>query len=188
MEELIFETRTDWRQWLAENHDKTEGIWMVYYKKHTKKMCVSYNDAVEEALCYGWIDSIVKTVDSEKYKQKYTPRRKNSVWSKVNKSRVEKMIKAGMMTPFGLTKIEEAKQNGQWDKAYGARKMPKIPSEFKKALEKDIEAYTNFMNFAKSYQSSYLHWYLNAKRPETKEKRLKEIIQRSRENKKPGMV
>lgn len=188
MEELIFETRTDWRQWLAANHSISEGIWMVYYKKHTKRACVSYNDAVEEALCYGWIDSIVKTVDNEKYKQKYSPRRKNSVWSKVNKARVEKMIKEGLMTPFGLRKIEEAKKNGQWDKAYGTRKMPEMPSEFKQALEKDLKAYTNFMNFAKSYQSNYLHWYISAKRPETKEKRLQIIIERSRENKKPGLM
>ncbi len=188
MDELIFETRIDWRQWLAENHDNSEGVWMVYYKKHTKKRCVSYNDAVEEALCFGWIDSIVKTVDNEKYKQKYSPRRKNSIWSKLNKSRVDKMIKAGLMTPFGLAKMEEAKKNGQWDKAYETSKMPKMPKEFKQALEKDIEAYTNFMNFAKGYQRDYLIWYISAKRQETKEKRLIQIIERSKQNKKPGML
>jgi uncharacterized protein YdeI (YjbR/CyaY-like superfamily) len=157
MDELIFETRTDWRQWLAENHNKSEGIWMVYYKKHTKRKCVSYDEAVEEALCFGWIDSIVKTIDGEKYKQKYTPRRKNSIWSKLNKTRVNKMIKAGLMTPFGLEKIEEAKKNGQWEKAYATSQMPEIPAEFKQALEKDIEAFTNFMNFAKSNQRNYLN-------------------------------
>ncbi len=188
MEELIFETRTDWRQWLTENHNKFEGIWMVYYKKHTKRRCVSYDEAVEEALCFGWIDSIVKTIDSEKYKQKYTPRRKNSIWSKLNKTRVEKMIKAGLMTPLGLAKIEEAKKNGQWEKAYETSQMPKIPTEFKQALEKDIEAYTNFMNFAKSYQRNYLNWYISAKRTETKEKRLKQIIEWSKQNKKPGLA
>lgn len=188
MEEILFETRMDWRQWLAENHDSYDGIWMVYYKKHTKKVCVSYNDAVEEALCYGWIDSIVKTIDNETYKQKYSPRRKKSIWSKLNKSRVEKMINEGFMTPYGMVKIEEAKLNGQWDKAYGTRQMPEMPIEFKNAIEKDLVAFTNFMNFAKGYQRDYLNWYITAKRTETKEKRLKRIIELARENKKPGMI
>jgi len=188
MEELLFDNRTDWRQWLGENHDSSDGVWMIYYKKHTKKVCVSYNDAVKEALCYGWIDSIVKTVDKERYKQKYTPRRKNSIWSDLNKTRVKRMIAEGLMTPFGLAKIEEAKKNGQWDKAYGTKKMPEMPAEFREALEKDLIAYTNFMNFAKGYRRDYLHWYISAKRPETKENRLKQIIEFSRQNKKPGMI
>lgn len=188
MEELYFETRTDWRQWLAEFHDKSEGIWLIYYKKHTKMKCVSYDDAVEEALCYGWIDSKVQTVDSEKYKQKYTPRRKRSVWSQLNKSRVEKMINAGLMTPFGLAKIEEAKKSGQWDKAYPSSKEDETPEELLKALEKEPEAFFNFQNFAKSYKQIYIRWYLNAKRTETKEKRLKLIVERSRQNMKPGIM
>ncbi|NJO89420.1 MAG: YdeI/OmpD-associated family protein [Chloroflexia bacterium] len=98
------------------------------------------------------------------------------------------MIKAGLMTPFGLEKTEEAKKNGQWDKAYGTGKMPEMPAEFKQALEKDIEAYSNFMNFAKSYQRNYLNWYISAKQPATKEKRLIQIVEWSKQNKKQGMM
>ena len=188
MEELAFKNRLEWRNWLAENHDSCDGIWLVYFKKHTQKESVNYNDAVEEALCFGWIDSIVKTIDNERYKQKYSPRRKNSIWSKINKSRVEKMISQGLMTEHGLKKIEEAKKNGQWDKAYGSREKPEMPEELKFALEKDKTALTNFMNFANSHQSTYLHWYISAKRPETKAKRLKQIIEFAKQNKKPGMM
>ena len=188
MDELSFESRDEWREWLIRNHETCDELWLVYYKKHTKKPSVSYNDAVEEALCFGWIDSIIKSIDNEQYKQKYTPRRKNSVWSKVNKARIEKMIKEGKMTIYGLKKVEEAKKNGQWDKAYGSREKPEMPLEFKQALEMDITAFSNFSNFSNSNQTTYLSWYLSAKRPETKEKRLKQIIQWARENKKPGMM
>ncbi|MDF1548600.1 MAG: YdeI/OmpD-associated family protein [Bacteroidales bacterium] len=188
MEELLFKNRMEWRDWLSENHNTCDGVWLIYFKKHTKKASVGYNDAVEEALCFGWIDSIVKTIDNEQYKQKYTPRRKNSIWSKLNKSRVEKMIQQGQMTEHGLLKIEEAKKNGQWDKAYGSREKPKIPKEFLDALEKDKTAYANFMNFANSHQTTYLYWYLSAKRPETKAKRLSQIVEFARKNEKPGMM
>ena len=111
------------------------------------KESVSYNDAVEEALCFGWIDSVIKSIDNERYKQKYTPRRKNSIWSKLNKSRVEKMMEQGLMTEYGLKKIDEAKKNGLWNKAYGSREKPEIPQELLDALEKDKIAKENFMNF-----------------------------------------
>ena len=108
---------------------------MIYYKKHTGKSTIPYDDAVEEALCYGWIDSLVKRIDDEKYTQKYTPRKKKSVWSKKNKERVEKMIRQGRMTEAGLSKIREAKENGEWEKAAGS--VPDdltIPPDFQQAL------------------------------------------------------
>jgi len=186
--EILFTNREEWRNWLEKNHNKSKGIWMVYYKKHTLKESVNYNDAVEEALCFGWIDSIIKTIDNERYKQKYTSRRKNSVWSKLNKERVTKMIKEGKMTNFGLIKIEEAKKNGAWEKAYSVGTKQELPEDLKTELKKNQIAWQNFQNFAESYQNMYIFWLNNAKRAETREKRIKEIVKRVSENLKLGMV
>ena len=98
LERLSFKNRDEWRNWLKDYHNIAKGIWLIYYKKHTKKPSVYYNDAVEEALCFGWIDSLVKRIDDERYMQKYTPRNPNSSWSELNKQRVEKMIAEGKMT------------------------------------------------------------------------------------------
>jgi len=187
-EGILFQNRNEWRNWLEKNHDKYKGVWLIYYKKHTKKESVTYNDGVEEALCFGWIDSIVKTVDNERYTQKYTPRRKNSIWSKINKDRVEKMIKEGKMTIFGMAKVEEAKKNGEWDKAYGMRIKPELPDDLKTELQKNELAWKNFSNFADSYQTTYIYWLNSAKRLETREKRINEIVKLSLENKKPGTL
>ncbi len=186
--ELFFANRNEWRKWLELNHNQIDAIWIVYFKKNSNKESVSYNDAVEEALCFGWIDSIVKSVDNEKYKQKYTPRRKNSIWSKVNKNRVEKMVNEGKMTSFGMAKVEEAKMNGQWEKAYGARVKPDLPLDLKEELQKNEMAWKNFNNFADGYQTTYIYWLNSARRPETRIKRLNEIVKLARDNRKPGII
>jgi uncharacterized protein YdeI (YjbR/CyaY-like superfamily) len=186
--EIFFKNRTEWRHWLEKNHLKSDGIWVIYLKKHTKKESLSYNEGVEEALCFGWIDSLVKTIDNECYKQKYTPRRKGSVWSEVNKKRVEKMIKEGKMTEAGLKPIEEAKKNGQWEKAYGSRQKPEMPEDLLEALKLNENAYANFMKFAPSHQTTYIYWLNSAKRSETREKRIMQIVKLSELNKKPGIT
>jgi uncharacterized protein YdeI (YjbR/CyaY-like superfamily) len=186
--EFFFKNRSEWRQWLEQNHSKSDGIWVVYFKKHTKKESLSYNEGVEEALCFGWIDSIVKSIDSERYKQKYTPRRNGSVWSDVNRKRVEKMIKEGKMTHAGLKPIEEAKKNGQWEKAYGARIRPEMPEDLLVALQANKIALENFTKFAQSHQTTYIYWLNSAKRTETRNKRIAQIINFSEKNKKPGMM
>ena len=109
----------EWRAWLEHNHSREREIWIGYYKKHTGKKSITYNEAVEEALCFGWIDSLVRKVDENIYMQKYTPRKKTSVWSLTNVRRVEKMNALGKMTPEGLSIVEEAKRNGKWKEAYG---------------------------------------------------------------------
>lgn len=106
---LYVKSRDEWRSWLQNNHAAEKEIWLIYYKKHTGKPRIPYDDAVEEALCFGWIDSIVKRIDDEKYIQKYTPRKDKSIWSELNKKRTEKMIKQGRMTEAGLIKIQKAK-------------------------------------------------------------------------------
>ncbi len=186
--EIMFLNRQEWRKWLEINHDKSNGIWMVYYKKHTKKESIGYSEAVEEALCFGWIDSVIKSIDHEKYKQKYTPRRKNSIWSQVNKDRVEKLIKESKMTLHGLLKVDDAKKNGEWDKAYSLKLKTEIPEDLKSELQKNEIAWQNFINFTESSQTLFKFWLSRAKRTETREKRIKEIVKLASQNRKLGIV
>ena len=114
-------TRGDWRTWLERNHDAQSEVWLVFYKKHTGKPTIPYDSAVEEALCFGWIDSIIKRVDNERYVRKFTPRKGRSIWSKLNKKRASKMIREGRMTEAGLKMIDEAKKSGEWFKTTPTR-------------------------------------------------------------------
>ena len=183
---LYVTNRNDWRAWLRKNHDSQKEVWLVYYKKHTGKPRIPYDDAVEEALCYGWIDSTVKRVDDEKYAQKFTPRNEKSNWSELNKKRAGKMIKSGRMTQAGLAKFKQAgKQETQ---GTSLKKRLAIPPDLKKALSANKKALENFNNFAPSYRRLYIGWITAAKRKETREKRIKQTVKWSAENKKPGMM
>ena len=113
-ERIYIHDRTAWREWLGKNHSRKTGVWIVFFKKKTGKPSLPYEDAVEEALCFGWIDSLVKRVDEESYIQKFTPRKAASTWSASNKKRVQKMIRQGRMTPAGMLAIDEAKGRGSW--------------------------------------------------------------------------
>ena len=181
----IFKERTEWRAWLEVNHKTANEIWLGYYKKHTGKKSISYNDAVEEALCYGWIDSLVKRVDENIYKQKYTPRKKNSVWSIINVNRVEKMIKVGKMTSYGMEKVKEAKQNGKWDIAYGTQKEESLPEDLLCRLRQSELALKNFFNFTQSIRNRYIYWINNAKKEETRTKRIQIVFFNAEKNIKP---
>lgn len=188
METLFCKNRDEWRTWLEKNYDSTNEIWLIYFKKHTKKPTVSYNDAVEEALCFGWIDSIVKRIDDETYMQKYTPRKKNSIWSLLNTKRVEKMISEGKMTKAGFDQIDIAKKNGYWEKAYSSQIKLEIPIELVNALKANSTAYNNFYKFSPSNQNNYIGWVKSAKRPETIKRRIQFVVERSEKNLKPGMM
>ncbi len=187
-ETLYVTNRIDWRDWLQSNHQLKKEIWLVYYKKHTGIERIPYDDAVEEALCFGWIDSIVKRVDDETYVQKFSPRKPRSIWSALNKERVGKMIKSGLMTKAGLEKIKEAKKSGKWDEAYTSKKVVEIPSDLTIALSKNKVASTNFLNFADSYKNMYINWVNSAKKEETRQRRIMEVVNRASKNKKPGMM
>ncbi len=188
MEKLFFKNKEEWRAWLEKNHALSTEIWLVYFKKHTKKPTVTYNEAVDEALCFGWIDSTVKRIDEETYMQKYTPRKEKSMWSLVNTKKVEILISQDKMTKAGLNKINIAKKNGQWDKAYSTAKQVEMPKELETALKNNSIAFKNFFNFSPSNQKEYKRWVLAAKRPETIHKRIKVVIERSEMNIKPGML
>ena len=172
--------RDEWRAWLERHHDRSSGTWLVFYKRHTGKPSVSYDDAVEEALCFGWIDSIVRRLDDERYAQKFTPRRPGSAWSQSNRERVEKMIRAGRMTEAGLARFDPTR-------AAPSRPDPEMPDDFAQALERRPRARRNFEALAPSYRRAYLMWITSARRPETRAKRVRESIALLARNEKLGM-
>jgi uncharacterized protein YdeI (YjbR/CyaY-like superfamily) len=184
---LCFKSRKNWRKWLEKNHDSWEEAWLVHYKKSSIKNGINHSDGVEEAICFGWIDGKLKSIDKDKFILRYSPRKKKSVWSKINKERAEKMIKHGRMTKAGLDKIEEAKSSGFWDSAYTNKKREKIPAILKKALLKNKGTWDNFRKFANTYRNMYIGWVDGAKTEETRTKRIKEVLKRSLLNKKPGI-
>jgi len=182
--------RRQWRAWLEKHHASEKEVWLIYYKRHTGKPRIPYDDAVEEALCYGWIDSTVKRLDDEKYMQRFTPRNPRSPWSKLNKERAGKMIKAKRMTRAGLARIEDAKESGAWDRADRPKsntRTTRVPPELKKALAANKAAAANFNSLAPSYRRQYIGWFLSARREETRRKRLKEIVSLLSRNEKLGM-
>ncbi len=184
---LHFNNSQEWRRWLENNHDTQQEVWLEHYKKNSKKTSINLSDAVQEAICFGWIDSKLVRIDEEKFILKYTPRKKNSVWSKINKERAEKLIESGRMTEAGLSEIEEAKKHGFWASAYTNKKRDRVPSDLKKALMEDRNAWLNFQRFANSYRNMYVGWVSGAKTEETRRKRIAEVIKRSALNKKPGI-
>jgi uncharacterized protein YdeI (YjbR/CyaY-like superfamily) len=188
MKQLYVPDRSRWRDWLAKNHDKEEnGIWLVFYKKKTNKQSLEYEQAVEEAICFGWIDSIIKKIDEAKYVRKFTPRKTDSFWSQLNKKRAGKMIKQGLMTKAGLAKIKIAKETGLWDKDPRAKISFEIPDEFAAALAKNKKARENFDKLATTYRRHYIGWITVAKREETKKRRIAESIALLEKGKKLGL-
>jgi uncharacterized protein YdeI (YjbR/CyaY-like superfamily) len=176
MKKLYVINRDEWRDWLSRYHSSEKEVWLIFNKKETSRPTIPYEDAVEEALCFGWVDSIIRKIDSKKYVRKFTPRNDNSVWSALNRKRSNKMIKEKKMTDFGLTKIKAARKAGLWDKNPGPRIPSKIPAQFAKALAHNKKAKETFDKLAFSYRRHYIGWIVTAKRPETKAKRIKESI------------
>jgi uncharacterized protein YdeI (YjbR/CyaY-like superfamily) len=166
-------TRKEWRDWLGENHDKCKGIWLIYYKKGSCKPRVPYDDAVEEALCFGWIDSTVRRIDEEKYAQKFTPRNPKSGWSESNTRRMEQLIKEGRMTGAGLAKFQNPAAHRS-----ATRDMDNVtPPGLMEALEKDPKALAYFKKLPQSQTKLYFRWINGAKRDGTKQKRITESVE-----------
>ena len=179
-------SRKEWRGWLEKYHNKRKEVWLVYYKKHTGKPRIPYDDAVEEALCYGWFDGKVKRINDEKYMQIFTPRKAKSIWSEHNKKRAEKLISNGLMKEAGLAAIDTAKRNGMWDKSSFIYDVRNIPEDLLSALSKNKSAKKNYDMLAPTYKKQFHWWIVSAKRKETKEKRIKEAMRLLKANKKLG--
>ncbi len=176
-------SRAEWRMWLEINHRTKKRIWLVFYKKATSKPSQTYAEAVEEALCFGWIDSLPKKLDFERHMLLFTTRKPKSPWSRLNKTRVEKLIASGLMTAAGLEKIEIAKKNGAWE-IYDAAEDLLEPQDLTLMLNANATARANWDGFAPSVRKGILYWLSTAKREETRLKRLLEIVEKAALNKK----
>jgi uncharacterized protein YdeI (YjbR/CyaY-like superfamily) len=187
VKKLYVKTRAEWRKWLAANHGKAAVIWLVFHRKGTGKPSIDYEAAVEEALCYGWIDSIVKKLDETRYLRKFTPRKDGSVWSESNKERVAGLIKEGRMLECGLAKVEAAKKNGRWASEERPKITSDMPREFARARERNKKAKEFFESLAPTYRKQYVIWILMARRKDTKEKRIRESILLLRKGEKLGL-
>jgi uncharacterized protein YdeI (YjbR/CyaY-like superfamily) len=156
----------------------------LLYKKKFRKKGMKLEDAVEEAMCFGWIDGKLRKVDAKSYILRFSSRKAKNVWSRINKERAERLMKSGRMTEAGLAKILQAKRNGLWDIAYTNKTKDSIPADLKEALMSEKEAWDNFQRFANSYRNMYIGWVNSAKTDETRMKRIKKIVERSLLNKK----
>lgn len=168
-------SRAEWRAWLAANHDQSERIWLAYAKKNAAVQGLSYEDAVEEALCFGWIDSVAAAGNDRWSLLTFGPRRKGSIWSKVNKERIERMIAAGLMTEAGMAVIEAAKADGSWDQYNDVDDLI-IHEDLAEALKASPEAKAVFEALAPSRKRLHLWHVYSAKRPETRAKRIEETV------------
>jgi uncharacterized protein YdeI (YjbR/CyaY-like superfamily) len=179
---LYVPNREEWRSWLTKHYQSETEVWLIYYKEHTGRPRISYDHAVEEALCFGWIDSIVKRIDDEKFAQKFTPRRDSSRWSALNKRRLRKLIREGRMTEAGLAKVgpgtlsaePRAKSTGDGD--------VDVPRFVKQALMAHAKAWKNFRSLSPSRRRAYIRLIMDSKKEETRERRLREAISRLEQN------
>jgi uncharacterized protein YdeI (YjbR/CyaY-like superfamily) len=175
--------RRSWREWLIKNANNSEGVWVIIQKKNSDISGITYEEAVEEAVAFGWIDSKAKTVDTNSFKQLFTPRKAGSIWSKSNKNRVEKLKREGLMTKTALDKIEEAKKDGSWYKLNKIEEI-QIPSDLKKMLRSNDMAVKNFEAYTDSLKKQIIWWIESAKREETRKKRIKSAVKMAEENRK----
>lgn len=174
--------REEWRAWLERNHDTSPGVWLVYYKKSSGQPRVSYDEAVEEALCFGWIDSLPRKLDADRSKLLFTPRKPKSVWSALNKRRIKKLIREKLMTEAGLATIKTAKKNGSWNALDDVEKLI-IPADLAEALKANGNAGANFALFSSSVRKGILAWIGSAKRPETRSRRIEKTVALAARNK-----
>jgi uncharacterized protein YdeI (YjbR/CyaY-like superfamily) len=181
---MAFPTQAKFRAWLDKNHAKVPEIWVKFAKKGSGIKSVNYQDAVEVALCYGWIDGLVRKLDDDYYVQRFTPRRPKSKWSKINRTKVEQLIKTGKMKPAGLAEVERAKADGRWDAAYASPSTMDVPDDLRRELEKNPRAREFFETLTKSNRYAVLYQIHDAKRPETRARRIKKFVEMFDEGKK----
>ena len=175
------DTLADWRAWLEDNHTRPDGIWLITYRRATGKATFTYEQAVEEALCYGWIDGHTKTLDEERGMQWYAPRRAGSVWARSNKERVARLIADGRMTPAGQARIDAAQADGTWALWDHVDSLA-VPDDLAAALATYPAARAHFDAFPRSARHAILGWIATAKRPETRAKRIAETARLAQDN------
>jgi uncharacterized protein YdeI (YjbR/CyaY-like superfamily) len=176
--------QTEWRTWLQENHLSKQAVWLVYHSKKSKKDTITWSDAVDQALCFGWIDSKRVSIDNETSHQYFCKRKPKSNWSKINKIKIEKLIEQGLMKEAGLQSIEIAKQNGSWTILDDVEELV-VPPDMELELTKKPIAKEFYLGTSKSLKKMILYWLVSAKTTETRQKRLTEIIECAEQNMKP---
>ncbi len=176
IQEYYFKKDLQWREWLHENHGQGTGIYLIFYKIEHQNDSMRWEDAVRVALCYGWIDSTVKSLGNGKRRQYFCPRKPKSVWSKVNKNHIKELNKSGLMHKSGLKSIAAAKKNGSWT-ALDDVENGIIPEDLQKAFDKNPKAFSNYKNFTRGQRKSYLYYLNQAKREDTRQKRIAEIVE-----------
>ena len=181
---MLFEHKRDWETWLDKNHATSKGVWLQIAKKASGIQSVTIDEALEVALCYGWIDGQRKPQDENLYLQKYTPRGAKSIWSKINTEKVEKLIERGLMKPAGLKAIESAKQDGRWQAAYDSFSRATVPDDFQAELDKHPQAQAFFATLNQQNRYAILFRIQTAKKPETRAKRIQQFIDMLERNEK----
>lgn len=174
---LPFASKDKWADWLARQHDKSTGVWLQLAKKDSGIASVSYDEALDVALCYGWIDGQKKGLDDKYWLQKFTPRGPRSIWSKINTEKAERLIASGEMKPAGLQAVELAKQDGRWEKAYEGQKRVSVPDDFQAALDNNEKAGAFFATLNSTNRYAILFRIHNAKKPETRAKRILQFVE-----------
>lgn len=180
-EQIQVESRAELRQWLAENQGRSEGVWLVTFKKSAGDKYVSWDDIVQEVICFGWIDSQARKLDADRSMQWIAPRKPGSGWSRRNKEHVAQLAAAGLLMPAGLAKIEAAKADGSWN-ALDAVENLELPPDLVEALAEYTDAAANFEAFPRSVKRSILEWISNAKRPQTRQTRIEETARLAQDN------
>ncbi|MBO6621388.1 MAG: YdeI/OmpD-associated family protein [Balneola sp.] len=184
IEEFCPSDKKDWRDWLELNHNKKEAVWLIFYKKKSPNYNLSWSESVDEALCFGWIDSTKKAIDNEKYRQYFCKRKPKSNWSKINKDKVKTLIDQGLMKEAGYKSIQVAKKNGSWTILDEVEALV-IPEDLKSEFEKYKGSMEYFNSLSKSVKKQLLYWIVSAKRIETRQKRIQQIVENADQNMKP---
>jgi uncharacterized protein YdeI (YjbR/CyaY-like superfamily) len=179
--------RKDWRDWLRKNHNSKPEVWVVFFKKTSPKTNLSYNDAVEEALCFGWVDGMKRSIDEHRYMHRFSPRKPDSKWSPSNIARVRRMLDAGLMTAAGEKAIAQAKESGSWEQPVTSPGPLPMPPEFDQQLKRNKKARSFFESLAPSYRREYVDWVASAKREATRQRRMEEALDLLSSGKKLGM-
>ncbi|MCU0486880.1 MAG: YdeI/OmpD-associated family protein [Anaerolineales bacterium] len=179
-EGLFFVTQQEWHEWLEANHATAREAWLLISKKGAERKSLTLAEAVEEALCYGWIDSHMRPIDTQAYRLRFSPRKPGGIWALSNVHRVERLTQEGRMTPAGLAAVESAKANGEWEAAARREDIRQVPPELDEVLQADAEAMAVYQKMAPSLIKQYHHWINSAKRAETRAKRIAALVEKLR--------
>jgi uncharacterized protein YdeI (YjbR/CyaY-like superfamily) len=179
--------RQQWREWLEQNHDHKQSVWLIYHKKSAEIPTITWSEAVTEALCFGWIDSTSKPLDGQRFMQFFSKRKPDSGWSKINKDKVKKLIEAGLMAGAGFAVIEIAKQNGSWCLLDEVERLA-VPQDLETALAGNPVAHEFFQSLSRSDKRNLLQWLVLAKKNETRQKRINEIVEFTKQKLKPNIL